>query len=166
MFPQLMSRYGGRILAGAALGGNTLHNFYQQNQVLTGQQEAPEGSRLQAVSATQNFPQGTVGYGAHLPIRALHGFFGGLGQAQIGSLFSGPQAQQLMNQPMESPANEQLAQLEYNYWDNVHQNPTSVNDSIGGFAGTSFGPGTRANIQSAGAWLRPYMDMLNGRRDS
>jgi hypothetical protein len=166
MFPQLISRYGGRLLAGGAVGLNTAHNIYQQNQVLSGQQQAPPGSRLEAVGATGSFPEGTVGYGAHGAIRGLHALFGGLGQAQIGTLFSGEHAQNLMSQPIQSPANLQLAQTEYNYWDQVNQNPTSTDDAIGGFAGTSFGPNTRANIQSASAWLRPYAAMLNRRSES
>jgi hypothetical protein len=162
MFPmigRLATRVGGSLLA-----GNTAHNLYQQHQVLSGNADAPEGSRLQAVSASSQFPEGTVGYGAHLPIRTIHGVFGSLGEAQIGSLFSSPHAQNLMSQPINSPANLELGRTEHGYWDNVYQNPPQRwDDPIGGYMGSSFSPETRAFIQSTSASLRSYANILNGR---
>ena len=97
-------------------------------------------SRLGAYAATVGYPEGTVGHGAHRAIGALYVTAGTFGEEEIGDFFNSPQAQALLSEPVTSPANRRLAELELGYWE-------TQEGTWGGFFGTKFGVPIRAFIQ-------------------
>ncbi|MBC8155071.1 MAG: hypothetical protein H7Z72_19435, partial [Bacteroidetes bacterium] len=101
-------------------------------------------SREGAYLGTQRFPYGTVGYGVHASIASIRGIFGGLGEARIGDLFNRPDVQALLALEDTPENNRRVAELEYQYWVDIYNDPTqSTRNTAGGFAGSSVSPGAR-----------------------
>ncbi|MGX7828830.1 hypothetical protein ACTG9Q_27445 [Actinokineospora sp. 24-640] len=70
--------------------------------------------------------------------------FGNYGQEKIGRVFNSPEAKALYNLPVDSWAGRRMAQLEYQYWHNVHvEDPWSP----GGQLGASFDTDRRDFLQ-------------------
>jgi hypothetical protein len=138
-------------LAGLGLGAFVLRNFRQQQAARRGG-PVDLTSRLGALRATQRFLPGTVGHGAHGGISAIHLLLGGLGQSNIGSLFGGPEAQNLLGQPIGSSANRGLGSLEHQFWlqrllGRGARGRATVGERFGGLLGSSVPPGGRAMLQ-------------------
>ena len=111
-------------------------------------------TRLAALRGTAHFNPGTVGHGAHWGITQIYSMLGGIGQSTIGSLFGSPQAQSMMAQPIASPANRGLANMEHGYWLQRLMRPGSAGELFGGILGSIFNPGARAGLQGLGGVAR------------
>lgn len=101
-------------------------------------------SRLGAYAATAGHAPGTVGAAVHAGIGNIYAIFGTYGEERIGTVFNSAEAKALYDQPVESPASRQIAELEYAYWSRVL---AEDGWSAGGRMGTSFDPGTRDWLQ-------------------
>jgi hypothetical protein len=92
-------------------------------------------SRLGAYAATTGYPAGTVGNAVHNAIGTIYTTLGNYGQESIGRVFNSPEAQALYNQPVDSPAGRQMADLEHQYWENVRrEDPLSAGGQLGSMA--------------------------------
>jgi RHS repeat-associated protein len=101
-------------------------------------------SRLGAYAATRGYAKGTVGHAVHAGIATVYLVFGNYGQEKIGRVFNSPEAKALYNLPVDSWAGRRMAQLEYQYWHNVHvEDPWSP----GGELGASFDTNARDFLQ-------------------
>lgn len=172
MFP-LIARPGGKKVAAAFSPSNTrslwemaaaafvARNLYNQQQALSGKKPPKEGSRLQAIAATQHFPEGTTGYGVHPLIRMIHAIGGGIGEAQIGTFFSNAKTKAELAKPIDSPSNMTVAQREFGYWNKVYQEASSPGDLVGGFLGSSVPPSLRAYGHQKAHDLRKYASAKN-----
>ena len=145
--------------AGGMYGGFVARNLYQQRRAFDNEDSVDHSTRLGAMLASNSFPSGTVGYGAHGGIRAVHALMGGIGQSDIGNLFRGEEAQRVMGEPIDSPANLELGQMEHQYWQNRYEGhgahgASTTGERFGGFAGSSFSPETRAQLQEGFSRLR------------
>ncbi|MEA5621320.1 calcium-binding protein, partial [Cronbergia sp. UHCC 0137] len=116
--------------------------------------------RYAALKATEKFPEGTIGYGVHQGIRALYyglllpydigvGGFRNRYSARIGELFLKPEVQALMAKPISnSEANRQVAQMEFEYWTSVKNDPnSSFDDRWGAEMALRYSIDVRAEIQ-------------------
>ena len=101
-------------------------------------------SRLGAFAGTHGYPEGTVGNAVHLGIAAIYLALGDAGQENIGRVFNSPEAKALYSQPIDSPANLEMARLEYGYWSNVLKEDSW---SPGAHLATQMSPEVRALAQ-------------------
>lgn len=102
-------------------------------------------SRLGAYAAMRGYPAGTVGNAVHNAIGTIYVTFANYGQEKIGRVFNSPEARALYGQPVASCAGLQMAQLEYQYWQDV----TSEDGfSPGGRMGSMFNPAVRNLLQT------------------
>lgn len=105
-------------------------------------EEVDPNSRLGAYQATGGFREGTVGYAAHQAIGQIYDMAGTIGEDQIGTVFNSDAARALYDQPVDSPASRQLAEMEHAYWAQQNEQGT-----FGGWMGSSVPPATRDWLQ-------------------
>jgi hypothetical protein len=101
-------------------------------------------SRLGAYAATKGYGSGTVGNAVHNAIGTIFVTFGNYGEERIGRVFNSPEAKALYDKPVSSCAGRQMAEHEYQYWQDV-----AAEDgwSPGGKMGSAFNPATRDLLQ-------------------
>lgn len=104
--------------------------------------EVDPNSRLGAYQATGGYREGTVGFAAHQAIGQIYDMAGTIGEDQIGTVFNSDAARALYDQPVDSPASRQLAEMEYAYWAEQNEQGT-----LGGWMGSSVPPATRDWLQ-------------------
>jgi hypothetical protein len=134
----------------------------KRNQNLDSPSDEPVdmGSRRGAFEGTKHFKKGTVGYGVNASIRAIYVLSGELGAARIGEVFNSLKAQEIMSREDTYENQMAIAKLEYSYWEKVFNDAeASLNDKVGGYAGTRFSPQVRVAIQTRMSELR---SMING----
>ena len=129
--------------------------------------------RYAALKATEKFSIGTVGYGVHQGINLLvDGLFGigdGFGNrysARVGEFFQKPEVQALMAKPIgDSNANRLVAQMEFEYWTSVKNNPNaSRSDKLGAAIALQFSIDDRAKLQeyfANGQTTKAYLLITN-----
>ena len=117
-------------------------------------------TRQGAYEGTLKFKPGTVGYGVNLSIGAIKYGFNSNGQAKIGELFNRADVQELLAKENTPENNNKVAQLEYNYWQQVKNDPNILfEDWAGGQVGTMFSPELRTKIQMGTAYaIDNYVD--------
>lgn len=150
--------------AGAGYSGFVARNVFQQESALRGGAVNPS-SRLGAMMHSRAFGPGTVGFGVHPNIRAIHSVLGNIGQSNIGSLFASPSAQRLMASPIGSSANAMMATTEHGFWgtrlsgQGAH-GASTMGERVGGMLGTAARPSARSFLQSAMHSVRTLSPMM------
>ena len=104
--------------------------------------EVDPHSRLGAYQATGGYREGTVGHAAHNAIGQIYEMAGTIGEDRIGEVFNSPEARALYNEPVNSGASAQLAQMEFDYWSQQREEGT-----LGGYMGSAVPPATRDWLQ-------------------
>jgi hypothetical protein len=123
---------------------NIIERAQNLSAVNNGTMTPDPNSRLGAYAATSGYPDGTVGNSVHNAIGTIYMGMANIGQEDIGKVFNSPEAKSLYNDPVNSPSSKCMAKIEYSYWQQVR----SENGlSIGGQAGSAFGPGFRNWLQ-------------------
>ncbi|HEY8078446.1 MAG TPA: hypothetical protein VIF62_30160 [Labilithrix sp.] len=109
-----------------------------------GTQKPDPSSRLGAYACTGGHEPGTVGDAVHHAIGFIYEALGTYGEEKIGRVFCDPQAQALLDDPVDSPSSVRIAQIEQRYWQNVK---TEDPASPGGRLGAAFNPASRDFLQ-------------------
>jgi len=133
-------------------------NYYQQRQALENPDQVDPNGRLGAMLAAGRFHQGQVGYGVQPAIRLIHGVFGNIGQQQIGRVFNGPEAQEIMAAPRDPENNRRLGEIEHNYWQEQQGHGENLPDEAMIRFGANVNPVYRGNIQELLAQFRERAD--------
>lgn len=117
--------------------------------VQLGWRDPGDASRLGAYQATLGHDRQTVGRGANNSIGGIYMLLGKFGQDKIGDVFFSEKAQATLADPVDSPSNRKLAQVEYDYWHSQWEKDRTA----GGFLGTKVSPEARGRLQS---WLSRF----------
>jgi hypothetical protein len=167
----LRSRINRPDAAGSAASGLyasfVFRNLVNQHRASANPLSVARGSRLDAFVSTARHGPGTVGFGAHPNIAAIHALLGGVGQSDVGELFRRSGSE--LSSPIESGGNRQLAENEHGYWRHrLSPSPgtsrfapwdqasrvSTLSDRVGGLMGSAVSPGPRAWLQSTMASVR------------
>ncbi len=119
-------------------------------------------TRLGAKLGTENFPNGTVGYGVHASISVIKWGLNDLGGVLIGEVFNSPEAQRIMALPDTKENNLKIAKLEYQYWLRVKKESESYSENrFGGNMGSFFEPESRIKWQALFAYIRGKNEQID-----